>query len=68
MKKKIVFCLVIRGVYPLPPLSGPTTKKPLFLGVTSLSEHIKKLNALLPEANAKASKLPLPPPLKLSDV
>ena len=27
IEKKVVFCLVVRGVTPLPPLSGPTTKK-----------------------------------------
>ena len=30
IEKKVVFCLVVRGVSPLPPLSGPTTKKNTF--------------------------------------
>ena len=29
-RKKVVFCLVVGGVTPLPPLSGPTTKKKTF--------------------------------------
>ena len=31
------FCLVIKGVLPLPPLSGPTTRKHLFFVCLSLS-------------------------------
>ena len=27
IEKKVFFCLVVGGVTPLPPLSGPTTKK-----------------------------------------
>jgi len=30
IEKKVVFCLVVGGVTPLPPLSGPTTKKTTF--------------------------------------
>ena len=30
IEKKVVFCLVVGGVTPLPPLSGPTTKKNTF--------------------------------------
>ena len=30
LEKKLVFCLVVRGVYPLYTLSGPTTKKNFF--------------------------------------
>ena len=30
IEKKVVFWLVVGGVTPLPPLSGPTTKKTLF--------------------------------------
>ena len=37
IEKKVVFCLVVGGVTPLPPLSGPTTKKnTVFLCVSSL--------------------------------
>ena len=37
IEKKVVFCLVVGGVTPLPPLSGPTTKKKhFFLCVSSL--------------------------------
>ena len=43
VEKKMVFCLVVGGVTPLPPLSGPTTKKThFFLCVSSLREHVKK--------------------------
>ena len=38
-RKKVFFCLVVRGVYPPYPLSGPTTKKTLFiLCVSSISD------------------------------
>ena len=30
IEKKVVFCLAVGGVTPLPPLSGPTTKKNTF--------------------------------------
>ena len=33
IEKKVVFCLVVGGVTPLPPLSGPTTKKNIFFYV-----------------------------------
>ena len=33
IEKKVVFCLVVGGVTPLPPLSGPTTKKTTFFYV-----------------------------------
>ena len=33
IEKKVVFCLVVGGVTPLPPLSGPTKKKTLFFYV-----------------------------------
>ena len=37
IEKKVVFCLVVWGVYPPYTLSGPTTKKILFLCVSSLA-------------------------------
>ena len=38
IEKKVVFCLVVGGVTPLHPLSGPTTKKnTFFLCVSSLT-------------------------------
>ena len=36
IEKKVVFCLVVGGVTPPYTLSGPTTKKTLFLCVSSL--------------------------------
>ena len=44
-RKKVFFCLVVRGVYPPYTLSGPTTKKTLFLCVSSLryDKHKRKL-------------------------
>ena len=49
-KKKVVYCLVFRGVYPPYTLGGPTTKKTLFLCVSSLSgdglEKIKHTHKL----------------------
>ena len=38
-EKKVVFCLVVRGVYPPYTLSGPTTKKNTFLCVSSLFSY-----------------------------
>ena len=40
-REKVLFCLVVRGVYPDPPntLSGPTTKKITFLCVSSLRSY-----------------------------
>ena len=40
------FCLVVRGVYPPYTLSGPTTKKPLFLFVFSLMKALAGRMAL----------------------
>ena len=37
--KKVVFCLVARGVYPSYTLSGPTTIKTTFLCVSSLTDY-----------------------------
>jgi hypothetical protein len=39
IEKKVVFCLVVRGVTPLPPLSGPTTKKTTFILCVSSLKH-----------------------------
>ena len=36
IEKKVVFCLVVGGVTPLPPLRGPTTKKNTFFYCTCL--------------------------------
>ena len=40
IEKKVVFCLVVGGVTPLPPLSGPTTKKNTFFLCVSSLIHI----------------------------